>query len=159
MQGRLPFRKTKETYKTMESKSVIVLMVVILLSSCKSKKLVETTKIDSVVNKIEQVQVLTDSSKIETTEEVIYEFDTVGTPLISPSQVIKGEYKLKLKSIKVKRHIKQDNRLQSLKIDKKENTTLKVDKKAITKETTPCINEILLILAGILAIYFILKKL
>lgn len=159
MQGRLPFRKTKETYKTMESKSVIVLMVVILLSSCKSKKLVETTKIDSVVNKIEQVQVLTDSSKIETTEEVIYEFDTVGTPLISPSEAIRGDYKLKLKSIKIKRHIKQDNRLQSLKIDKKENTTLKVNKKAVIKETTPCINEILLILAGILAIYFILKKL
>lgn len=142
----------------MESKSVIVLMVVILLSSCKSK-VIETTKIDSVVNKIEQVQVLTDSSKIETTEEVIYEFDTVGTPLVSPSEAIRGDYKLKLKSIKVKRHIKQDNRLQSLKIDKKENTTLKVDKKAVTKETTPCINEILLILAGILAIYFILKKL
>jgi hypothetical protein len=142
----------------MESKSVIILMVVILLSSCKSK-VIETTKIDSVVNKIEQVQVLTDSSKIETTEEVIYEFDTVGTPLVSPSQVIRGDYKLKLKSIKVKRHIKQDNRLQSLKIDKKENTTLKVDKKAVTKETAPCINEILLILAGILAIYFILKKL
>jgi len=158
MQGRLPFRKTKETNKTMESKSVIVLMVVILLSSCKSK-VIETTKIDSVVNKIEQVQVLTDSSKIETTEEVIYEFDTVGTPLVSPSEAIRGDYKLKLKSIKVKRHIKQDNRLQSLKIDKKENTTLKVDKKAVTKETTPCINEILLILAGILAIYFILKKL
>ena len=158
MQGRLPFRKTKETYKTMESKSVIILMVVILLSSCKSK-VIETTKIDSVVNKVEQVQVLTDSSKIETTEEVIYEFDTVGTPLISPSEAIRGDYKLKLKSIKVKRHIKQDNRLQSLKIDKKENTTLKVDKKAVIKETTPCINEILLILAGILAIYFILKKL
>ena len=142
----------------MESKSVIVLMVVILLSSCKSK-VIETTKVDSVVNKIEQVQVLTDSSKIETTEEVIYEFDTVGTPLVSPSEAIRGDYKLKLKSIKVKRHIKQDNRLQSLKIDKKENTTLKVDKKAIIKETTPCINEILLILAGILAIYFILKKL
>ena len=142
----------------MESKSVIVLMVVILLSSCKSK-VIETTKVDSVVNKIEQVQVLTDSSKIETTEEVIYEFDTVGTPLVSPSEAIRGDYKLKFKSIKVKRHIKQDNRLQSLKIDKKENTTLKVDKKAIIKETTPCINEILLILAGILAIYFILKKL
>ena len=158
MQGRLPFRKTKETYKTMESKSVIILLVVILLSSCKSK-VIETTKIDSVVNKVEQVQVLTDSSKIETTEEVIYEFDTVGTPLVSPSEAIRGDYKLKLKSIKVKRHIKQDNRLQSLKIDKKENTTLKVDKKAVIKETTPCINEILLILAGILAIYFILKKL
>ena len=142
----------------MESKSVIILMVVILLSSCKSK-VIETTKIDSVVNKVEQVQVLTDSSKIETTEEVIYEFDTVGTPLVSPSEAIRGDYKLKLKSIKVKRHIKQDNRLQSLKIDKKENTTLKVDKKAVIKETTPCINEILLILAGILAIYFILKKL
>jgi hypothetical protein len=133
-------------------------MVVILLSSCKSK-VIETTKIDSVVNKIEQVQVLTDSSKIETTEEVIYEFDTVGTPLVSPSEAIRGDYKLKLKSIKVRRHIKQDNRLKSLKIDKKENTTLKVDKKAVIKETTPCINEILLILAGILAIYFILKKL
>ena len=143
----------------MESKSIIVLMVVILLSSCKSKKLVETTKIDSVVNKIEQVQVLTDSSKIETTEEVIYEFDTVGTPLVSPSEAIRGDYKLKLKSIKVKRHIKQDNRLQSLKIDKKENKAIKVDKTTI-QEDKPKNNTTLFLILGIaIAVYLILKKL
>ena len=134
-------------------------MVVILLSSCKSKKLVEVTKVDSVVNKIEQVQVLTDSGKVETTEEVIYEFDTVGTPLISPSQAIRGDYKLKLKSIKVKRHIKEDKALKSLKIDKVENKAIKVEKTATIKETYPCKAEILLLLGAILAIYLILKKL
>ena len=134
-------------------------MVVILLSSCKSKKLVEVTKVDSVVNKIEQVQVLTDSGKVETTEEVIYEFDTVGTPLISPSQAIKGDYKLKLKSIKVKRHIKEDKALKSLKIDKVENKAIKVEKTATIKESYPCKTEILLLLGAILAIYLIFKKL
>ena len=143
----------------MESKSVIVLIVVILLSSCKSKKLVEVTKVDSVVNKVEQVQVLTDSGKVETTEEVIYEFDTVGTPLISPSQAIRGDYKLKLKSIKVKRHIKEDKALKSLKIDKVENKAIKVDKTATIKETYPCKAEILILLGAILAIYLIFKKL
>ena len=143
----------------MESKRLIILMVVILLSSCKSKKLVEVTKVDSVVNKIEQVQVLTDSGKVETTEEVIYEFDTVGTPLISPSQAIRGDYKLKLKSIKVKRHIKEDKALKSLKIDKVENKAIKVEKTATIKESYPCKAEILLLLGAILAIYLILKKL
>ena len=143
----------------MDTKRLIILSVVILLSSCKSKKLVEVTKVDSVVNKIEQVQVLTDSGKVETTEEVIYEFDTVGTPLVSPSQAIRGDYKLKLKSIKVKRHIKEDKALKSLKIDKVENKAIKVEKTATIKETYPCKTEILLLLGAILAIYLILKKL
>ena len=143
----------------MDTKRLIILSVVILLSSCKSKKLVEVTKVDSVVNKIEQVEVLTDSGKVETTEEVIYEFDTIGTPLVSPSQAIRGDYKLKLKSIKVKRHIKEDKALKSLKIDKVENKAIKVEKTATIKETYPCKTEILLLLGAILAIYLILKKL
>ena len=144
----------------MDTKRLILLIsVVILLSSCKSKKLVEVTKVDSVVNKIEQVEVLTDSGKVETTEEVIYEFDTVGTPLVSPSQAIRGDYKLKLKSIKVKRHIKEDKALKSLKIDKVENKAIKVEKTATIKETYPCKAEILLLLGAILAIYLIFKKL
>ena len=143
----------------MDTKRLIILSVVILLSSCKSKKLVEVTKVDSVVNKIEQVEVLTDSGKVETTEEVIYEFDTVGTPLVSPSQAIRGDYKLKLKSIKVKRHIKEDKALKSLKIDKVENKAIKVEKTATIKETYPCKAEILLLLGAILAIYLIFKKL
>ena len=143
----------------MDTKRLIFLSVVILLSSCKSKKLVEVTKVDSVVNKIEQVEVLTDSGKVETTEEVIYEFDTVGTPLVSPSQAIRGDYKLKLKSIKVKRHIKENKALKSLKIDKVENKAIKVEKTATIKETYPCKTEILLLLGAILAIYLILKKL
>ena len=143
----------------MDTKRLIILSVVILLSSCKSKKLVEVTKVDSVVNKIEQVEVLTDSGKVETTEEVIYEFDTVGTPLVSPSQAIRGDYKLKLKSIKVKRHIKEDKALKSLKIDKVENKAIKVEKTATIKETYPCKTEILLLLGAILAIYLIFKKL
>ena len=143
----------------MDTKRLIILSVVILLSSCKSKKLVETTKVDSVVNKIEQVEVLTDSGKVETTEEVIYEFDTVGTPLVSPSQAIRGDYKLKLKSIKVKRHIKENKSLKSLKIDKVENKAIKVEKTATIKETYPCKTEILLLLGAILAIYLIFKKL
>ena len=143
----------------MDTKRLIILSVVILLSSCKSKKLVEVTKVDSVVNKIDQVEVLTDSGKVETTEEVIYEFDTVGTPLISPSQAIRGDYKLKLKSIKVKRHIKEDKALKSLKIDKVENKAIKVEKTATIKETYPCKTEILLLLGAILAIYLIFKKL
>ena len=143
----------------MDTKRLIILSVVILLSSCKAKKLVEVTKVDSVVNKIEQVEVLTDSGKVETTEEVIYEFDTVGTPLVSPSQAIRGDYKLKLKSIKVKRHIKEDKALKSLKIDKVENKAIKVEKTATIKETYPCKTEILLLLGAILAIYLIFKKL
>ena len=144
----------------MESKSVIILLVVILLSSsCKSKKLVETTKVDSVVTTTQKVELTTDSSKIETTEEVIYEFDTVGTPLVSPSQAIRGDYKLKLKSIKVKRHIKKDNRLQSLKIAKAENKAIKVDKTVIQEEK-PKGNNTLLYLLGIgVVVYLILKKL
>jgi hypothetical protein len=144
----------------MVAKRIILgLVVILLLSSCKSKKLVETTKVDSLVTITQKVELTTDSSKIETTEEVIYEFDTVGTPLISPSQAIRGDYKLKLKSIKVKRHIKKDNRLQSLKIDKKENKAIKVDKTTIQEEK-PKGNNTLLYLLGIgIVVYLILKKL
>lgn len=143
----------------MDTKRLSILLVVILLSSCKAKKLVEVTKVDSVVNKVEQVEVLTDSGKVETTEEVIYEFDTIGTPFVSPSQAIRGDYKIKLKSIKVKRHIKENKALNRLKIDKIENKAIKVEKTAIIKETYPCMNEILIVLGAILAIYLIFKKL
>ena len=159
MQGRLPRRETKETYKAMGTKSVIILMVVFLLSSCKTKKVVELTKIDSVVNKVEQVEVLTDSGKVETTEEIIYEFDTIGTPLVSPSQAIRGEYKLKLKSIKINRHIKEAKSLKRLKIDKVENKAIKVEKTAITKETSPCVNELAILLVILVGLYFLIKKL
>jgi hypothetical protein len=144
----------------MVAKRIILgLVVILLLSSCKSKKLVETTKVDSVVTITQKVELTTDSSKIETTEEVIYEFDTVGTPLVSPSQAIRGDYKLKLKSIKVKRHIKKDNRLQSLKIDKKENKAIKIDK-TVVQEEKPKGNNTLLIILGIgIVVYLILKKL
>ena len=144
----------------MVAKRIILgLVVILLLSSCKSKKLVETTKVDSLVTITQKVELTTDSSKIETTEEVIYEFDTVGTPLISPSQAIRGDYKLKLKSIKVKRHIKKDNRLQSLKIDKKENKAIKIDK-TVVQEEKPKGNNTLLIILGIgIVVYLILKKL
>jgi len=138
---------------------ILLISVVILLSSCKAKKLVETTKVDSVVNKVEQVEVLTDSGKVETTEEVIYEFDTVGTPLVSPSQAIRGDYKLKLKSIKINRHIKEDKSLKSLKIVKAENKVIKVEKTAITKETSPCINELAILLVILVGLYFLIKKL
>jgi hypothetical protein len=138
---------------------ILGLVVILLLSSCKSKKLVETTKVDSVVTIVQKVELTTDSSKIETTEEVIYEFDTVGTPLVSPSQAIRGDYKLKLKSIKVKRHIKKDNRLQSLKIAKAENKAIKIDK-TVVQEEKPKGNNTLLYLLGIgIVVYLILKKL
>jgi len=144
----------------MESKSVIVLMVVILLSSsCKSKKLVETTKVDSVVTIVQKVELATDSSDIETTEEIAYIFDTLVNHQVTPLEAIRGDYKHKLKAIHIKRHIKERKRLQSLKIDKKENKAIKVDKTTIQEEK-PKGNNTLLYLLGIgVVVYLILKKL
>jgi hypothetical protein len=160
MQGRLQIRETKKTYKTMESKSIIVLMVVILLSSsCKSKKLVETTKVDSVITIVQKVELATDSSDIETTEEIAYVFDTLVNHQVTPLEAIRGDYKYKLKAIHIKRHIKERKRLQSLKIDKKENKAIKVDKTTIQEEK-PKGNNTLLYLLGIgVVVYLILKKL
>lgn len=144
----------------MESKSVIVLMVVILLSSsCKSKKLVETTKVDSVITIVQKVELATDSSDIETTEEIAYVFDTLVNHQVTPLEAIRGDYKYKLKAIHIKRHIKEKKRLQSLKIDKKENKAIKVDKTTIQEEK-PKGNNTLLYLLGIgVVVYLILKKL
>ena len=143
----------------MESKSVIILLVVILLSSCKSKKLIETTKVDSVVTTVQKVELATDSSDIETTEEIAYIFDTLVNHQVTPLEAIRGDYKHKLKAIHIKRHIKERKRLQSLKIDKKENKAIKVDKTTIQEEK-PKGNNTLLYLLGIgVVVYLILKKL
>jgi hypothetical protein len=143
----------------MESKSVIILLVVILLSSsCKSKKLVETTKVDSVVTIVQKVELATDSSDIETTEEIAYIFDTLVNHQVTPLEAIRGDYKHKLKAIHIKRHIKERKRLQSLKIDKKENKAIKVDKTTI-QEDKPKNNTTLFLILGIaIAVYLILKK-
>ena len=135
-------------------------MVVILLSSsCKSKKLVETTKVDSVVTIVQKVELATDSSDIETTEEIAYIFDTLVNHQVTPLEAIRGDYKHKLKAIHIKRHIKERKRLQSLKIDKKENKAIKVDKTTIQEEK-PKGNNILLLILGIgIVVYLILKKL
>ncbi len=135
-------------------------MVVILLSSsCKSKKLVETTKVDSVVTIVQKVELATDSSDIETTEEIAYIFDTLVNHQVTPLEAIRGDYKHKLKAIYIKRHIKERKRLQSLKIDKKENKAIKVDKTTIQEEK-PKGNNTLLYLLGIgVVVYLILKKL
>ena len=135
-------------------------MVVILLSSsCKSKKLVETTKVDSVITTVQKVELATDSSDIETTEEIAYVFDTLVNHQVTPLEAIRGDYKYKLKAIHIKRHIKERKRLQSLKIDKKENKAIKVDKTTIQEEK-PKGNNTLLYLLGIgVVIYLILKKL
>jgi hypothetical protein len=144
----------------MESKSIIVLMVVILLSSsCKSKKLVETTKVDSVVTIVQKVELATDSSDIETTEEIAYIFDTLVNHQVTPLEAIRGDYKHKLKAIHIKRHIKERKRLQSLKIDKKENKAIKVDKTTIQEEKPKGNNTLLLILGIGIVVYLILKKL
>ena len=144
----------------MESKSIIVLMVVILLSSsCKSKKLVETTKVDSVITLVQKVELATDSSDIETTEEIAYVFDTLVNHQVTPLEAIRGDYKYKLKAIHIKRHIKERKRLQSLKIDKKENKAIKVDKTTIQEEKPKGNNTLLLILGIGVVVYLILKKL
>jgi hypothetical protein len=144
----------------MESKSVIILLVVILLSSsCKSKKLVETTKVDSVITIVQKVELATDSSDIETTEEIAYIFDTLVNHQVTPLEAIRGDYKHKLKAIHIKRHIKERKRLQSLKIDKKENKAIKVDKTTIQEEKPKGNNTLLLILGIGIVVYLILKKL
>jgi hypothetical protein len=144
----------------MESKSVIILLVVILLSSsCKSKKLVETTKVDSVITVVQKVELATDSSDIETTEEIAYVFDTLVNHQVTPLEAIRGDYKHKLKAIHIKRHIKERKRLQSLKIDKKENKAIKVDKTTIQEEKPKGNNTLLLILGIGIVVYLILKKL
>jgi hypothetical protein len=135
-------------------------MVVILLSSsCKSKKLVETTKVDSVITLVQKVELATDSSDIETTEEVSYIFDTLVNHQVTPLEAIKGDYKYKLKAIHIKRHIKERKRLQSLKIDKSEKKAIKIDKKAILEEKPKGNNTLLIILGIGIVVYLILKKL
>ena len=144
----------------MESKSIIVLMVVILLSSsCKSKKLVETTKVDSVITIVQKVELATDSSDIETTEEIAYVFDTLVNHQVTPLEAIRGDYKHKLKAIYIKRHIKERKRLQSLKIAKAENKAIKVDKTTIQEEKPKGNNTLLIILGIGIVVYLILKKL
>jgi hypothetical protein len=144
----------------MESKSVIILLVVILLSSsCKSKKLVETTKVDSVITIVQKVELATDSSDIETTEEIAYIFDTLVNHQVTPLEAIRGDYKYKLKAIHIKRHIKERKRLQSLKIAKVENKAIKIDK-TVVQEEKPKGNNTLLIILGIgVVVYLIVKKL
>ena len=135
-------------------------MVVILLSSsCKSKKLVETTKVDSVITIVQKVELATDSSDIETTEEIAYIFDTLVNHQVTPLEAIRGDYKYKLKAIHIKRHIKERKRLQSLKIDKKENKAIKVDKTTIQEEKPKNNTTLFLILGIAIAVYLILKKL
>jgi uncharacterized protein YcfL len=144
----------------MESKRIIILLVVILLlSSCKSKKLVETTKVDSVITVVQKVELATDSSDIETTEEIAYVFDTLVNHQVTPLEAIRGDYKYKLKAIHIKRHIKERKRLQSLKIAKSENKAIKVQKVS-TLEEKPKNNTTLFLILGIaIAVYLILKKL
>ena len=135
-------------------------MVVILLSSsCKSKKLIETTKVDSVITTVQKVELATDSSDIETTEEIAYVFDTLVNHQVTPLEAIRGDYKYKLKAIHIKRHIKERKRLQSLKIDKKENKAIKVDKTTIQEEKPKNNTTLFLILGIAIAVYLILKKL
>ena len=140
-------------------KIILGLVVILLLSSCKSKKLVETTKVDSVITVVQKVELATDSSDIETTEEIAYVFDTLVNHQVTPLEAIRGDYKYKLKAIHIKRHIKERKRLQSLKIDKKENKAIKVDKTTIQEEKPKGNNTLLLILGIGIVVYIILKKL
>jgi hypothetical protein len=144
----------------MVAKRIILgLVVIILLSSCKSKKFVETTKVDSVITIVQKVELATDSSDIETTEEIAYVFDTLVNHQVTPLEAIRGDYKYKLKAIHIKRHIKERKRLQSLKIDKKENKAIKIDK-TVVQEEKPKNNTTLFLILGIaIAVYLILKKL
>ena len=138
---------------------IYVLVVILLLSSCKSKKLVETTKVDSVITVVQKVELATDSSDIETTEEIAYVFDTLVNHQVTPLEAIRGDYKYKLKAIHIKRHIKERKRLQSLKIAKSENKAIKVQKVS-TLEEKPKNNTTLFLILGIaIAVYLILKKL
>jgi len=144
----------------MVAKRIILgLVVILLLSSCKSKKLVETTKVDSVVTIVQKVELATDSSDIETTEEIAYVFDTLVNHQVTPLEAIRGDYKHKLKAIYIKRHIKEKKRLQSLKIAKAENKAIKVDKTTIQEEKPKGNNTLLIILGIGIVVYLILKKL
>jgi hypothetical protein len=135
------------------------MVVILLLSSCKSKKLIETTKVDSVITLVQKVELATDSSDIETTEEIAYVFDTLVNHQVTPLEAIRGDYKYKLKAIHIKRHIKERKRLQSLKIDKKEDKAIKVQKVS-TIEEKPKNNTTLFLILGIaIVVYLILKKL
>ena len=138
---------------------IFVMVVILLLSSCKSKKLVETTKVDSVITTVQKVELATDSSDIETTEEIAYVFDTLVNHQVTPLEAIRGDYKYKLKAIHIKRHIKERKRLQSLKIAKAENKAIKVDKTTIQEEKPKGNNTLLLILGIGVVVYLILKKL
>jgi len=144
----------------MVAKRIILgLVVILLLSSCKSKKLIETTKVDSVITIVQKVELATDSSDIETTEEIAYVFDTLVNHQVTPLEAIRGDYKHKLKAIHIKRHIKERKRLQSLKIAKVENKAIKIDK-TVVQEEKPKGNNTLLIILGIgVVVYLILKKL
>ena len=135
------------------------MVVILLLSSCKSKKLVETTKVDSVITVVQKVELATDSSDIETTEEIAYVFDTLVNHQVTPLEAIRGDYKYKLKAIHIKRHIKERKRLQSLKIAKAENKAIKVDKTVVQEEKPKGNNTLLLILGIGVVVYLILKKL
>jgi hypothetical protein len=121
--------------------------------------LVETTKVDSVITLVQKVELATDSSDIETTEEIAYIFDTLVNHQVTPLEAIRGDYKHKLKAIHIKRHIKERKRLQSLKIDKKENKAIKVDKTVIQEEKPKNNTTLFLILGIAIAVYLILKKL
>jgi hypothetical protein len=144
----------------MVAKRIIFVLVVILLSSsCKSRKTIETTNVDSVITVVQKVELATDSSDIETTEEIAYVFDTLVNHQVTPLEAIRGDYKYKLKAIHIKRHIKERKRLQSLKIAKSENKAIKVQKVS-TLEEKPKNNTTLFLILGIaIAVYLILKKL
>jgi hypothetical protein len=120
---------------------------------------VETTKVDSVITIVQKVELATDSSDIETTEEIAYIFDTLVNHQVTPLEAIRGDYKYKLKAIHIKRHIKERKRLQSLKIAKVENKAIKVDKTTIQEEKPKGNNTLLIILGIGVVVYLILKKL
>jgi uncharacterized protein YcfL len=138
---------------------IFVLVVILLLSSCKSKKTIETTKVDSVITIVNKVELATDSSDIETTEQISYIFDTLVNHQVTPLEAIRSDYKYKLKAIHINRHIKERKRLQRLKIAKAENKAIKVDKTTIQEEKPKGNNTLLIILGIGIVVYLILKKL
>jgi hypothetical protein len=115
--------------------------------------------VDSVITVVQKVELATDSSDIETTEEIAYVFDTLVNHQVTPLEAIRGDYKYKLKAIHIKRHIKERKRLQSLKIAKAENKAIKVDKTTIQEEKPKNNTTLFLILGIAIAVYLILKKL
>jgi uncharacterized protein YcfL len=138
---------------------IFVLVVILLLSSCKSKKTIETTKVDSVITIVNKVELATDSSDIETTEQISYIFDTLVNHQVTPLEAIRGDYKYKLKAIHINRHVKERKRLQTLKIAKSENKAIKINKTAIQEEKPKGNNTLLIILGIGIVVYLILKKL